>query len=439
MKNWIVICLLVAACVVIYFKETGKTENPMNITRIDDIIEIQGKSLKALSGTPISKLRLFVFKNGNFLRAPYQVDERDPKGEWVFTIGEEKSEDVDKGMLDDNDELAFMAKDLGGEAPTEQKPKGANSCYKITVSDPVDHSKGFAYLCAFDTPPPPSTADYVSYKVEGDWMWMIGETYKIGTGVEESYFDKVHLRTGPTAPWGTDIMDRYKTRGVGIPIPGKEVLPESNAKAKAVAWIDGPVRVIRKSKGWLKVAWKIKIHGEGSSQNIYYPTWFVVPLRLGVPQVPKPLLKNFKLLITLDFNHNFYGTKYYDEVNPQGVLVDGQMSDAERKLECGKHHEWYAVTGTKGTVMARYVLPPDMKKWVKALTYYMDDKNLPDPPEEEVGQSNFGFMMENFADLPAGEYRYSAYFYFPRQFKWGEQARILNILDKPLQVNLTSY
>ena len=407
----------------------------MTIKRLDDPVTVHGKDMKNLTGKPIAKFRLLVWKEGKFVPAPYQIDERLPSGDWVFPISDPPEKDVDSGLLDDNDELAFMARDAGDEAPEGARAPGAKAGARITVRDPVDGSTGYAYLFIFDDPPEPSRADYATYKVDKEWMWMIGQSYKLATGVEESYFDKLMLKR-PDGSWTPDILDRYKSRGLGIPIPGMSTIPESNAKAKAVGWIDGPVRVIRKSIGWLKIAWKIKFQSEGSSQNIYYPTFFVIPLKIKVPSLPKAMLHNFRMVVTLDFNKQVWGSAYYDAVNTAGVKLDGKMSDAEKKLDLATNRRWYCVTGPVGTVFGRYVLSAPMEKIVSTPGYYVDDINQPDPPEEEPGQSNVGLVFKNFAELPPGNYSYSAYMNFPQNFKWGEQKRILDLLDRPLTVKV---
>ena len=208
--NFSILAIIMGAAVFFTIRAQGAGPN-MTIKRINDAIEIQGRDLGDFAGKPISKMRLYVFKSGKFTPAPYQIDERDNNDEWVFTQGPEKTTDDDNGQLDDNDEMAFMAHDLGDLAPSGAKPAGANSCYKISALDPVDNGAGFAYLCDYDSPPSPSKIDYVSHEVKVGMMWMMGTTYKIGTGTEDSFFDIISLKKAD-GKWGPDILDRYKTR-----------------------------------------------------------------------------------------------------------------------------------------------------------------------------------------------------------------------------------
>jgi len=407
--------------------ETGK----MTIKRIDDPITVQGADLKPFLGKPISKLRLVIWEDGKFAPVPYQIDERHPSGGWVFPEGEEPEKDEDGGLVDENDELAFMAKDAGDEAPAGNKPEGAGAGVKISLKDPVDGGAGYAYVFLFEDPPARSEVDYATYKVGDKWMWMIGQTYKIGTGVGESYFDKCHLKM-PDGSWSPDVIDRYKTRGMGIPVVGRT--PESQAKAEALGWKDGPVRVLRKSAGWLELALKIKIHGEGSSQNLYYPSYFLVPLKLQIPGLPKFVIRDFSMVQTLDFTHHFYGAKYYDAVNTRGVVLDGKMSEAEKNLDLESTRTWYCATGPVGTVFVRYVYPGIMETNIYTEGYYVDDATKKDPPEEEPGQSNAGIWMKNLAELGKGTYKYNGYFLFPKDFSWSNRDRILNMADHPIEV-----
>ncbi len=425
------IIVAIVTVVLLALAASGAGEGKMTIKRVDDPVTVQGKEIKRLSGKPISKMRLLIWKGGKFVPAPYQIDERFPSGDWVFPIATPPEKDVDSGLVDDNDELAFMAHDMGDEAPAGSKPTGAKAGVKISVRDPVDGGVGYAYLFLFDNPPAPSKVDYATYKVGKEWMWMIGSTYKLATRLNDSYFDKCMLKR-PDGSWGPDIMDRYKTRGRGISIPGTSQIPESKAKAKAVGWIDGPVRVLRKSIGWLKIAWKIKIQGKGSSQNIYYPSFFVVPLTLQIPPIPKAFIRNLHLDQTLDFTRKFWGSKYYDQVNTAGVKFDGKMSEAEKNLNLTKNRLWYCITGPAGTVFVRYVYPKVMTDTFSPQGYYVDDTGAADSPEEEPGQSNVGIYMKGIGNLKPGTYLYNGYFYFPKNFKWDNRRRVLNMVDKPL-------
>ncbi|MFN2167999.1 MAG: hypothetical protein ACK2U9_17290, partial [Anaerolineae bacterium] len=83
-------------------------------------------------------------QGGTWSQIPFQVDEVDASGAYV------SNED---GLLDGNDEVVFMAKDLGGQTTGAPSSSGgqplASIWYTIEVSDPlVAGAKGWAYVLA---------------------------------------------------------------------------------------------------------------------------------------------------------------------------------------------------------------------------------------------------------------------------------------------------
>ena len=80
-----------------------------SIDREHDAIVISGEMLATFAGAPIGDLFLYSFDNQSktFAQIPFQFDERGISGtDTSFFI-------ADDGFLDANDELAFMACDLG--------------------------------------------------------------------------------------------------------------------------------------------------------------------------------------------------------------------------------------------------------------------------------------------------------------------------------------
>ena len=64
-------------------------------------------------------------ESGGILKpVPYQIDERRPDGDFAFPFGPRPSFDDDRGIFDDNDELVFMVKDVGGRVAESDFPDG---------------------------------------------------------------------------------------------------------------------------------------------------------------------------------------------------------------------------------------------------------------------------------------------------------------------------
>lgn len=58
-----------------------------------------------------------------------------------------------------------------------------------------------------------------------------------------------------------------------------------------------------------------------------------------------------------------------------------------------------------------------------------------DKPEDHPGAIKIGYNLLGFINLKKGHYVFWQHYYFPRKFKWGEQDKILNILDRPIKVS----
>ena len=120
----------------------GLTHEAKTLDRTIDPVTIGGEYFTNLLGTDIRRLRLFSFRRGSRIPIPFQMDQQDSKGDWVWDIaytegwppsdsafneawspawerseayvGVQDDEDPPgKQLLDGNDVLVFMARDLG--------------------------------------------------------------------------------------------------------------------------------------------------------------------------------------------------------------------------------------------------------------------------------------------------------------------------------------
>lgn len=120
---------------------------------------ITGNQLTDFITTSTSQLFLYKYTaaTGSWEQIPFQFDDVDGSGTY---FGEAD------GLLDANDELAFMAKDMGDRAPNYSWIDDANSRnyhrYEITVTDGTDaDKKAWAYLYRSNTLTYTPTTDYI--------------------------------------------------------------------------------------------------------------------------------------------------------------------------------------------------------------------------------------------------------------------------------------
>ena len=114
------------------------------LTRVEDFVLVQGKILKKNLGRDIGQMGLLAFHEEKPVPIPFQIDERNPDGDWVLTqvppelknTGLKPERDDDNGLLDGNDELAFMARDAGDRIGKEYYPPGILAADEIMIRDP---------------------------------------------------------------------------------------------------------------------------------------------------------------------------------------------------------------------------------------------------------------------------------------------------------------
>lgn len=437
------------ACVLILLSFAGglaAAEKTMK--RTEDPVIIEGKELAPLLGADLEKLSLMVWKGDGFKAVPFQVDEKDEKGGYIYDMSIEdnkvvasKTVDPDPN-LDANDELIFMIFDAGDKCPGDSFPKGAQKGARLEITDPVDGAKAWAYLFSFKDNPPRSDLDYIKSIHDTARSVIRTETKNyIVEYVDNAGYYNHFSRVGPDGTESPDLSDRFKIRCVAsvafntlhFPFAMDELL-----KSQVLAFKDGPIRLLSLSQGYMDGPANIRLES-GQAVFTSYSNSYIVPVHLNVPIDADVLLSDFKLHGENDFNENAYGTYYYDENNPYNpdIVLDGKMSEAEKNMDYKSDHDWLVLKGPYGASVFRIVFPPEWDFINKGL-YYKDNPEIADPPEDNPGLVATGFDMDGFINLKKGTYSYSFHFYFPHHFEVGDEKMILNILDRPLKVKVSS-
>lgn len=171
--------------------------------REEDPVVIAGAALPQLAGVSISSLKLYTYDGALWRPIPFQIDERDSEGKYG----------VEDGLVDDNDELVFMASDVGHEASITDWPADseaqANPRFQLTATDPLSPTHtGWVYLFQ-STTLPLSSESYVNW--DYDTQTAVGQVYTATLGgADDPAFiglSDLHIN-GVTA----DILDRQKIR-----------------------------------------------------------------------------------------------------------------------------------------------------------------------------------------------------------------------------------
>jgi|GEM_PF-1859145 len=365
------------------------------------VVHVEGAELKNFLGKEISKMNLQVFRAGKWLPLPFQIDEKayDPIAgtrRWALEKALSRRTELSpgNGMLDKDEVLLFLAKDLG------EKAAPASSTENPVAE--IQMGTGYAYLFFDPKTPLVSSESYVRYDPAQDAVSALGYDNRFDPAhsiLQEQMVPK-NQRSGEPA----DILDRFKVRVVlAIKHFFDVSVEEENITSKRIGYRVGPIRVIRRVAAYKSLG-PIRVTPKSESDFLFYPYFVQVPSKLDNPLDGRSALESkSKGFAGFDFTQFFHGSRFYSEKNPKPVLIDGKMS-AEEEALVRQDVNWWAVTGEKGSLIVDVQWDPDLTKaGVTCDLYYRDDRTAANPPEKDPGESTVGFQLD-LTRIPAGRY-----------------------------------
>jgi len=422
---------------------SGHTLEPRTLDRDPDYVIVRGALLGDLLGRDIRTLRLHASRAGRLAPIPFQIDERDPQGRLVCPLGRKPERDVDNGLLDENDELVFMASDSGDRIAPAARPADWIAFEELEIRDPLNGKKGWCYLVAAADPGPLSEIEYIKYYPEEDrYEALYNSSVYMRDGINRADY---HVNIYPPEAGGTgvDITDRLKIR-VATRLKAPPVtlrFHEDDMEVETLAYIDGPIRIVRRNQLYLRVPF-VTIPFGGAHDVIIYRDTNDTPMEVSVPRGTSWLVQSLQIRLGTDFSPEAVGMIWYNKYNPEGVLVDGRMSPQEKRLDLRLDREdrevyWQVITGPQGTMMRRGYYHPDLKDVLETSIEYLDDIGVPDPPEAFPGRIGNAFLSLNLTSVKSGTYTFHQQWYHPHHFypfRMEGVQRYMNIINHPLEV-----
>ncbi|MCH7567297.1 MAG: hypothetical protein IH787_06540, partial [Nitrospirae bacterium] len=284
-------------------------------------------------------------------------------------------------MLDDNDEVVFMARDTGDQVLEIADPPGVvpGSGTEVRVSDPLDGATGYVYLFLSAGGLDPSAGQsYVDYQFRlqsGDYR----ETFAPeGINLESSTASSEYYERTFTSRWltevlritapgasGVDILDRRKIRLRPDGATGLCVEPNTEAGAEElegafVANKSGPVRGIRSHVGF-------RSGPEIQQDHFFYEQREDIVVHWRVHAVSGPFF------VFVDYDPAAIGMTYFNNNNTGGVIIDGVPDSIIPGVL-----RWELVSGSPGSLAIIQDLVSNFSP--DASSYYLDDVS-PVPPQ----------------------------------------------------------
>jgi hypothetical protein len=448
-RNILIISSIICVCIFLtgsVCSASSEILNKKNLNRWVDPVIMEGKIAGEVTGAPLSNIRLYAYKNGKFEPIRFQVDEMTQDGDWIFTEGPIPNAELSNGKFDAWDMLIFMADDSGDRVSKGVWTPGYTKGSEIEVIDPITGEKGWCYLLYFASNPPPRSSlpayiqyDYDTELIQTEYKWnqyMITED-----GLHTTFYDGgAPVKKSITDELKADLVDRLKIRirfkllFGGVTLRFNEELLKSDVLAYKV----DAVRLNRRLEQYVHIPGGIKAL-RVVADVIEYRNMCTAPVIANIPFK----LNTFTTSAVVRFGTDYapdvvkLGAKLYNSNNPQGFVVDGKMDDGE-KIFNPKADDWRLITAKygelTGTFMTRTVLSPEIKKDLKITMGLIDDDTYIDPPETYPGALGFMWQDWDVTNLKRGTYHLYLEFYFPPNYKPGDEAKYVNYLDKPLKI-----
>jgi len=434
-RQWFVFVLSVLQVIFILLindtvaaRQTSKT-----LTRFHDPVIVNTSLLRELPTRETARYRLYSAHQDILSPIPFQFDERDDTGEIVFP----GKDDTGEFTFDDNDELIFMAKDLGDRMFPSLLPGKGNGILEIEVTDLVDESQGWAYLLHFsERPPPRSSVTYATFDPEANQARALFYTMDYFPGWNFFTGMRIHATAGGT---GENILDRMKLRiqptfSLGL-TTWSPLFTEQDMTVKIDGVKNGHVRAIRRVRQSLDLGQYLPSIPNGTTYTYFYFSSFITPSKFKIPWLVLKLLREFRFTGVSDFRQNIIGMQYWDAANARGLTFTGSN---ESNVNTEEDHDWYVVSGKAGTHLQAFIIPEEWKQWgIVRGTVFLDD-NLAlqgDGQEDEPGTHAAGYSLLNMPNIrEPGEYDMNmAVIVLPHPYSPGDEKEPLAMLKQPLK------
>jgi len=366
--------------------------------RFADVVKLPGSEIAMFDGVAIEHLGLLACTTAECHPIPFQVDERDAAGRWVLDQGPMPTADLPPGVLDANDLLLFMAADAGVSAPPGALPgtsgtPAAGTRAEISLHDPLEGTTRYAYLVAFATPAPRAAQRNVAYDPVTDRVR--------GQRVSLGFADGVpgYLAVGD----GANLLDRLKVRAAATFLFGLIHFTRSEAdlRTQFIGWHEGPIRVIRGQRQWVRLGWGIHSPTFGS-YTYFYRDFAELPVGLSLNFKPTYFFSNIVVQVILDFR-DLRGWTLLLPSLPDALPVDGSMTTQKLAL-AELSDKWFALRGPQMTLVQSMDVSPSLATVRRRLLYR--ETTQPEPPEAVSGEApGIGYQFDQWEHVGAGAHQ----------------------------------
>ncbi len=401
---------------------TTADANPRSEARRHDPVVFDTSLLAALPDRDPGNYRLYAARAGVVRPVPFQVDARERNGRYVVAgtvagVGQ---------PFDGDDELVFMAKDLGERAEPAALPGGAAGL-EIEVADADTGERGFAYLVHAPSAPSPDVAPYAAYDPARNEVAAVryrlryppGRNFLTGLSVtgaaggdDRPLIDRLSMRIEPTFSL---LLTQWSP-----------LLTEDSFHTVIHGVRNGPVRAIVRARQSLDLGRLLPDAPAGDVATFYYAGAIVTPSTFRVPALVLQMLRAFRFEGKAILDPEAGSCRYVDAANPDGVALVAGADGLAPEID----PDWFVIDGPSGTYLHALTIPEQWRAW--GITRGAVVRTMPD------GRLAAGYSLLDMTRLRKGgayDLR-TAMVVLDRPYRPGDAESALAMLYRPLAVQV---
>lgn len=417
-----------------------------DLDRQIDPVEVAGHDISPLIGAATNNIRVYASRNKKLLPIPFQIDQKNSEGDWVWAVVPEhraksivSHEDNDsefsqpqtrdlttddqdplsKSVFDSNDILVFMARDTGDRHFNAISEPGS-ATVELKISDSQNGTNGWVYIVRYEsTPPARANQQYVTYQENA--RRVVAPSYEFVYSAEHSVMLDDLTVSGVSILEQSRIAGKVKA-GLG-PLTKTMKFDERAIDGYDAGYINGPVRVIKRSIDHVEMGAGIR-SPDVNCDHYYYPWHAEVPMLFSI-RFP---VKGVEILATSKYRSGIFHSARVPEMKESiGFGVDRSSSNL---LEDRKDARWLGLYGDGLTVLTLIKIPENIGEYFSIEPYLVDN------PGRAV---EAGYFIQTRQNIVKGDHvLHSVYLVLEDSKGHDEASKAINLLNNKLHVEATA-
>lgn len=391
-------------------------------------VEIEAQQVLGLLGVTAHQLSAFTCEKGNVRPLVFQVDDVNPKGRVVSARSSETMQpDEAPGVVDKNDRIVVMQRDLGTGCDSEQLDRAQGRLVPVQVKAVHFREPAMAYFLVSERGYLQSKS-YVLYNRNSDRIKTEGYLWGYD-GDNPCVFIYMEMNDLEAAS-DQNVVDRLKVR-FDVKALGSLIqlsIDEDDFDCTLESARAGPVRVVREYLVYVTPlpGFKLKAYVTFT----HYERLWRGRVRFEVPKPAALFTSSLDVLFASDYT-DLRGVRLSTSALPAGAIVDGREIDAERSIAFGPE-PWLYMSGRGIHHITTLEMEEGLNLEARAVMH--DSETIQDPPERVPGSLPLqGYQFIGWEDLEARWYRFGSDMAFLPGTPEGGGAGFYKLLKSGLQ------